>query len=74
MTMTIKEKSIMYKFFLGKKSGFSMKQKLGNESTGLLFDLISLPALGSKVPMLLIKIPVWIKWAKRHYLDVCYGG
>lgn len=34
-------------------------------TAGLLFDLIAFPALGWKVPMLCVKVPVWIKWARR---------
>lgn len=52
-----------------------MKQKADNESTGLLFDLIVSPALGSKVHKPHIKIPAWIEWARIYYLDVaCYGA
>lgn len=67
-------KSIMCKFFLGKHAGVQDETETRNESTGLLLDIIAFSAL-AEGHKLRIKIPAWIKWAKRYYLDVvCYSA
>lgn len=62
----------MYKFFLGRNNGVQDEAEIRKWVYGPLFDLIALPAAGSKVHMLGIKIPVWIKWARRYYLDAAW--
>lgn len=56
----------MYKFFLGKNSSVQDETEIRKWVYGLLLDLTAFSDVGSKVHMLCIKIPTWIKWARRY--------